>query len=261
MQIRSYGLWESPVTEELVVRGSLRPRNIVTDGTEVYWSEARPEEGGRTVICRSAGDGGFEEVIPEPYNARTRVHEYGGGAFTVHEGIIYFVNFADQRIYRAEQGRISPLTPSGTRFADLHVTEHGLVCVGEEDGPETVENFLCLVNLEDGGIARIAEGHDFYASPDIRGNRITWLTWDHSDMPWNATELWAGELGPAGITDIVKITGGGSESVFQPRWGPEGILYFVSDREEWWNFYAWDGKSVYRILTMEAEFAVPQWAF
>jgi dipeptidyl aminopeptidase/acylaminoacyl peptidase len=261
MKIRSYGMWESPVTEDLVVQGAVRPGNIVLDDEDVYWSEARPEEGGRTVICRALGNGNWKDVTPEPYNVRTRVHEYGGGAFTVHTGVIYFVNFTDQCIYKQRGDTITALTPPGIRFADLHVTPYGLVTVAEREQNGAVENFLALVDLANGSVSSLAEGHDFFASPVIQEDRIAWLTWDHPDMPWNATELWTAKLSAEGLTGITKVAGGGEESIFQPQWSPDKKLYFVSDRGGWWNFYVRDGSDTWHVLPMEAEFAVPQWVF
>ncbi len=261
MQTRSYGMWDSPITEELVVRGAIRPGNIVLDGEYIYWNELRPEESGRSVICRAGVDGERQDLTPQPYNVRTRVHEYGGGAFTVHNGVIYFVNFADQRLYCQHGDTVEPLTAEGTRFADLHVTAHGIVAIAEVDGDAEPENFLALVNPDDGAITRLAEGHDFYASPDVSGDRIAWLTWDHPDLPWNATTLWAATLSPDGLSDVQAVTDGNDESVFQPQWGPDGKLYFVSDRNEWWNFYVWDDEITSQVLGMDAEFALPQWVF
>src|SRR5207302_5850001 len=95
-----YGAWRSPITSDLIVGESIGLGDILIDGGDTYWIESRPSEGGRNVVVRRRPGGAGEDVTMAPFNPRTRVHEYGGGAVTVHQGTLFFTNFADQRLYR-----------------------------------------------------------------------------------------------------------------------------------------------------------------
>jgi dipeptidyl aminopeptidase/acylaminoacyl peptidase len=241
-----YGEWPSPITTELVTHGVKKFGNIVIDGDKVYWEEQRPSEGGKTFIVNQAGD-----VTSKEFSVRTRVHEYGGGAFTVHGGIVYFVNDKDQRIYVGNK----PLTAEGVRFADLLFTEQGLVAVGEKGE----ENFLALINLTSGAYQVLSSGSDFYASPKISpdGKKLAWISWNHPNMPWDGTELWVADLHADGLKNLRSVAGGKTESIFQPEWSPEGVLHYVSDRSGWWNLY----KDQENLHPLDAEFGMPQWTF
>lgn len=266
-----YGSWKSPITTDLITSEEITPEFVELDGEDIYWLERRPKEGGRTVIAKLTPDGITEWITPMPFNARSRVHEYGGGAYTVHKAVVYFVNFDDQRIYRQPVGgEPRPLTPgSQRRYADLHVdTLRGLLyCVVEDHSPEgrEAENFLAAVDLETGEIAfRLEDGNDFYASialsPDMQ--KIAWLTWNHPNMPWDGCELWLADLDENGRTrNRRQIVGGLTESIFQPQWSPASELFFISDRSGWWNLYHWQDGEVRHVVAMEAEFARPQWIF
>ncbi len=110
--IAPYGSWESPITSDLIVAETIGLLEVAPDGDDVYWLETRPSEGGRYVIVRRLPDGRTSDAIPPDYNARTRVHEYGGGSFTAHRGTVYFSNFKDQRLYCQRPGQQpEPVTP------------------------------------------------------------------------------------------------------------------------------------------------------
>jgi dipeptidyl aminopeptidase/acylaminoacyl peptidase len=264
-----YGSWKSPITSDLIVAESIGLGEIRLDGADVYWSEMRPSEGGRNVVVRRTPDGRTADVTPQPFNVRTRVHEYGGGAFAVSDGVVYFSNFADQRLYRQEpEGEPQPLTPEAElRYAD-GVIDRGrgrMFCVREDHtvaGNEAVNTIVSL-DLEHGGPGDVlVSGDDFYSSPRLTpdGSRLARLAWNHPNMPWDGTELWVaevktdGSLGEAGL-----VAGGTDESIFQPEWSPDGVLHFISDRTGWWNLYRWRGRRVETLQRMEAEFGVPQW--
>ena len=104
-RISPYGSWRSPITADAIVAGVIGLGQIQLDGDDIYWVEQRPAEGGRNVVVRHRADGTIEDVTPPVYNARTRVHEYGGGAYLVRQGTVWFANFNDQRLYRQEPGR------------------------------------------------------------------------------------------------------------------------------------------------------------
>jgi len=270
-QVAPYGSWRSPITSELIVSETIGLEEPALDGEDVYWIELRPAEGGRSVIVRRTPDGRTANVTPPPFNARTRVHEYGGGAFLIVDGTVYFANFADQRLYRQDPGaQPRPITPDGgLRYADcLFDCRWGrLICVREAHtgpGREPVNTIVSL-DPEDGDGGRLlVSGNDFYSSPRLSpdGTHLAWLTWNHPNMPWDGTELWVGELGEdGGLGRAERVAGGVDESIFQPEWSPNGVLYFISDRSGWWNLYRWRDGQAELLIEMEAEFGRPQWVF
>jgi dipeptidyl aminopeptidase/acylaminoacyl peptidase len=252
----------------VIVRGVVGLSEVVVAGEDVYWLESRPGEGGRNVVVLLTPDGDARDVTPQPFNARTRVHEYGGGDFAVDRGTVYFSNFADQRIYRAAPGdEQSPLSAeTGRRFADIVADrDRGrLIAVREDHARQEPINEIVGVDLESGAERVLVAGNDFYSSPRLSpdGRRLAWLTWNHPNMPWDGTELLVGELDAEGFPENVeRVTGGRDESIFQPEWSPEGTLHFVSDRTSWWNLYRWREGSIEPLYEREAEFGSPQWAF
>jgi dipeptidyl aminopeptidase/acylaminoacyl peptidase len=273
-RVSPHGSWESPITSDLIVKGTVGLGQIALDGADIYQAELRPSEGGRVCIVRLSPDGRATDMIPPDFNARTRVHEYGGGAFTVAEGVVYFSNFADQRLYRATDGSApQPLTPAvDLRYADAvaDVPRRRLIAVREDHTSGASEAVNAIVSLAmdkegDGGDA-LASGHDFYSSPRISpdGKRLAWLAWNHPNMPWDGCELWVGEFaGDGTLAGTEKVAGGTDESIFQPEWSPDGKLYFVSDRSGWWNLYCLneETKQGEALCEMEAEFATAQWVF
>lgn len=250
-QTAPYGHWESPITPEWLTHSQKKFGNIVLDGTSTYWDEMRPHEKGRSVVVEYRADGTIKEHTPEGMSCRTRVHEYGGGAFTVSEGRVYFVNDKDQRLYLDKE----PLTEAGLRVADFRVAGRYLIGVGEKGR----ENFLFSLHLSTKQVNKIATGHDFYSSPTISpdGKQIAYLTWDHPNMPWDGTELWVADFYEGEILNPKKVAGSTHESIFQPSWSPSGKLHFVSDRTGWWNLYCMDTA----LQHMEAEFGMPAWFF
>ena len=216
------------------------------DGEDIYWIELRPKESGRNVIVKRSPSGANVDVTPPPFNARTRVHEYGGGEYLVSNGIVYFSNFSDQRLYKQEgEGSPQSLTGAGdVRYADGTMDQaRGRIIYVREDhrntGAEAV-NSIATVNIEPGDDfgSVLVEGNDFYSSPRLSpdGTQLAWLTWNHPNMPWDGCELWVGEFGEDGkLASTRWVAGGANESIFQPEWSPDGVLYFASDRSGWWN--------------------------
>lgn len=270
-QIAPYGSWKSPITSDLIASETVVFGQLALDGEDIYWIEMRPAEGGRNVIVRRTPNGRITDITQPPFNARTRVHEYGGGAFVMTDGTIYFSNFADQRLYRqARDSAPEPFTPAKKlRYADgvIDRRRSRMICVREDhtvaDG-EAVNTLVSLDLKDDEGGQVLVSGNDFYSSPRLSpdGSRLTWLTWNHPNMPWNGTELWVGELTAAGsIRRTERVAGGVDESIFQPEWSPDGVLHFVSDRTSWWNLYRWQDGRVEPLSEMAAEFGRPQWVF
>ncbi|HEX6441756.1 MAG TPA: prolyl oligopeptidase family serine peptidase, partial [Stellaceae bacterium] len=275
-QILPYGSWRSPITSDVIVGETIGLGDILVDGGDIYWIEARPGEGGRNVIVRRAPDGGIEDMTPAPFSARTRVHEYGGGAAAVDRGVLYFSNFADQRLYRQPLGKApEPLTPeppakAAWRYADgrIDAARERWIGVREEHHADgRVDNAIVAVDLQRPGPGMVlAQGGDFYSSPKLSpdGSRLAWLSWNHPNMPWVGTELWLAEIAETGgLTPPRLIAGGISESIFQPEWSPDGTLFFISDRSGWWNLYRCDlaTGAVHPLCPRAAEFGQAQWNF
>lgn len=270
-RIEPYGSWKSPITSELIVSESIGLGQIAIDGESIYWIETRPSENGRSVIVCHTPEGATVDITPTSFNARTRVHEYGGGAFTVDNGVVYFSNFADQRLYRQYPGE-KPLsiTPKvSMRYADgiIDCRSGRMICIREDHTAEDGEVVNTIVGLDLDGSEDshvLVSGNDFYSSPRLSsdGSSLAWITWNHPNMPWDGTELWVADLMPDGsIEQAQQIAGGVDESIFQPEWSPDGILHFVSDRTGWWNIYRWHNGAVESLCGMEAEFGLPQWLF
>lgn len=267
-QTAPFGSWSSPITADLVARGAIRLGQIALDGGDVYWIERRPAERGRNVIVRRTADGRLHDITPPGFDARSRVHEYGGGEMAVAGGVVYFSNLADQRLYRQVGGALpEPVTPPGSwRYADGVVDpQRGrLICVREEQALPSPINTLVSIDLRQGGAGEvIAQGNDFYSSPRLSpgGSHLAWLTWNHPHMPWDGCELWLAAVRPDGsLADPRRLAGGAGESIFQPEWSPEGTLYFASDRTGWWNLYRWQEGQAVPVCPLAAEFGAPQWS-
>ncbi len=247
-----------------------RLAQIEIEGDDIYWSEGRPSEAGRYVIVRHSSEGETIDVNPPPFNARTRVHEYGGGAYKVYNDTVYFTDFKDQRLYQMKLGEKPwPITPkTALRYADIVFDRHRrrIICVREDHrkrGEEAV-NTIVSMDLNGKDVKNIVIGNDFYSSPRVSpdGRQLAWITWNHPYMPWDKTELWIGELSDDNLVERPKIVAGElEESVVQPLWSPDGVLYFVSDRSNWWNIYRWKDDEVTPVYPMEAEYATPSWVF
>lgn len=263
-----YGAWPSPLSAARATAGALRLDQIQLDGDDLYWLEGRASEGGRNVVVRRTPDGVIADATPAGFNVRSRVHEYGGAAYTVHNGTIFFSNYSDQRVYQQERGHSPvPITDAGPCYADyrMDVLRSRLVGVREHEGENAI---VAIPTFAKGTVGRpgdvLVEGADFYSDPIVSpdGRFLAWLEWRHPNMPWDGTELWVALLKSDGTIGAREhVAGGRSESIFQPEWAPDGRLYFVSDRTGWWNLYRWDGATVDALCPMDAEFGKPQWTF
>jgi dipeptidyl aminopeptidase/acylaminoacyl peptidase len=255
----------------VVAAGSVRLGGVWLDGDDTYWSESRPAEQGRQSLWAKPARGPARALVPAPFSVRTRVHEYGGGAFAARAGLVVFVNDRDQRLYRVGGGdRVpTPLTAAGpTRYADLQFdpARERILCVAEREraGSEP-ENSLAGVALATGEVTPLRRGADFYAFPrlDPTGQRLAFLSWNHPAMPWEGCELSVAELrGDGSLAEPVHVAGGEHEAIFQPAWSPQGELTFVSDRSGFANLYRQgaDGH-IACLCEMAADFAAPLWTF
>jgi len=270
--IARYGSWKSPITSDLIVADAVSLSEAFATPDAFYWLEGRPKEGGRSVIVRmGAGEERGTDIIPPLFSARTRVHEYGGGAWTVFGDTLLFSNDLrdDRRLYRLgrEDAAPVPLTEAGPwRYADgiVDIRRNRWIGVREDHTTEPPINSLVAIDLSSVGPSKpLAEGNDFYASPRLSpdGRCLAWITWNLPAMPWNGSKLAIAEIARDGrLRPEAIIAGGDHESVMQPEWLPDGsALIFVSDRSGWWNLYRYDLNSAQTapLWPLEAEFGQP----
>ena len=273
-EVLSFGSWRTPVTSAVVVAAAVGLSDVRVDGDDVIWSEGRPAEGGRTQLVRRSRDGRTTDLLRQGQNARTAVHEYGGGAWWANDGIVWFVAWDDQRLYRLDQktGAADPLVPEpavprGDRYADGDLTPDGawIACVREHHSPggSAVDVRNEIVRLEAHRPSTpevLVSGPDFVMSPrwSAAGDRLCWVEWDHPNMsvgwqPLRVRELVTGRE--------ILVAGGPDESVSEPCWQADGSLVFISDRSGWWNLYRWspDDGTVEPLVQIAADIGVPQW--
>ncbi|BDZ46714.1 hypothetical protein GCM10025866_26230 [Naasia aerilata] len=267
-----YGTWISPITAADVAAGSHPVGGARYVGDEIWWIELRGAEGGRYGIFRWGAGPEPEAVLPAPWNARSRVHEYGGGAWTATAGgTLVFVEFSDQRLYRLDAGgEPQPLTPAGTedRYGELGLHGDRVVAVRESAEGGATRRDIVLVPLDGSAaeapdrIVSVVAGSDFVAFPRFSpdGARLAWVAWDHPRMPWDGTELRVGDLRDDRVPSWRALAGGPEESVLQPEWDGPDALYAITDRSGWWNLcrVGLDG-GVTPLLPQERETGGPLW--
>jgi dipeptidyl aminopeptidase/acylaminoacyl peptidase len=269
--VAPYGAWESPITAQSLTANRIELADLRAVDGRLYWTESNPSQGGRLSLVTEDGDGGVRALTPAAMNVRTRVHEYGGAPFVVVGGRAFFSNFSDQRLYvqaiDAEAVATAPraLTPEGYRYADCIALEGGgLICVREDHtDPANVKNSLVRLSGAEGDAGRVLfEASDFVAYPRVSpdGRRLAFMAWNHPNMPWDTTTLLLGDLAAGGLSNTVEVAGGRDESVMEPRWAPDGELYFISDRNDYWNLYASRGRAPRNLAPRNAEFAGPLWS-
>ncbi|WP_214406311.1 S9 family peptidase [Pseudonocardia lacus] len=266
-----YGSWPTPITADLVVTAAVRLGELAVDGDDLVWAEGRPAEGGRTQLVRRAADGTTTDLLPEGMSARTAVHEYGGAGWWVRGGVTWFSEWTDQRLHRlAAGGTPEPLTaeperPRGDRYADGDPDPDGrtFVCVRERHtGPSATDVRNEVVRLSADAPSEpevLVTGPDFVAAPRLSpdGRTLAWVQWDHPSMPWDSTELVVRDLATGEDT---VVAGGRDESVSEPRWHPDGSLWFLSDRTQWWTLYRWvSGADIEPVVEGRGEIGVPNW--
>ena len=268
-----YGTWPSSISPDLIVAETVRLMDLTLTDEAIYWLEMRPQEQGRYVIVRMGADGQAGDVNSAPFNARTRVHEYGGAPFLVVGQGVYFSNFDDQRIYhQSGDGAPTPITRAdGCRYADAQfdATRSRLLCVREDHSHGAAEPTNSIVGIGTDGPSLgvetvLCQGADFYASPRLSpdATQLAWVSWSHPNMPWDGSQLWLADLDAEGCPQTPRlIAGGPEESVMQPEFSPGGRLYFVSDRSGWWNLYRTADGAPEALCPMAAEFGVPPWVF
>ena len=279
LEVAPFGSWKSPVTADLIAGATIRLGQLAVLDGDVFWNEGRPQEQGRNVLVWCSADGRIADLTPAPLNVRSRAHEYGGGAFTLGRKAGFFVNDADQQVWRIRADEApQPLTKdAGMRHADAVIDAHRkrLICVREDHSATVVEgqppvqavSTLVGIKLSNGATQVLVSGHDFFSNPCLSpdGSTLAWLSWDHPNMPWDGSTLWRAEvLTDGSIGTPLRVAGGAQESIFQPSWSPLGELHFISDSTGWWNLYrvrAGAPQPVEAVHPMAADFGMPQWAF
>lgn len=277
-QTAPYGSWPSVIGADLLSSQNLRLAEPRLDGNTLYWLESRPQEQGRSALVKQV-NGQKTDLLPPPYSIRSKAHEYGGASYLVDSGEIYVILQDNQRVYRLQaNGDLQPLTPKGDfRYADLCIDrEHQrLICVREDHSQKKLgqaqeeTNSLIAIPLNGSQEIRVlVEGDDFYSNPQLSPNnqQLSWLSWNHPSMPWDNTQCYIADLDPRGDLTHKKLVAGDPdasqpESIFQPQWSPDGHLYLVSDRSNWWNLYRLSNGELEPVLEKDAEFATPQWVF
>ncbi|MBD3253836.1 MAG: prolyl oligopeptidase family serine peptidase [Candidatus Lokiarchaeota archaeon] len=280
---RSYLDWKPVISAEEVFSDLIGFAEIKTRNDNVFWLEIRPSEQGRTVLVRQGKKNFIETVTPQSYNLRTRVHEYGGGVYDVDQKYAYFVNYADQRIYKQNLSNYKDLTPiTPRRNKDGSLGKYGALTLSpdakfiffiyekEFDDKENKNFLACLKIDEDPSLEPniIHKGYDFYGEPEIspNGKKLAWLSWNHPHMPWDETVLWMGYLRGGELLSAEKIYHCDSHSICFPKFNPKGKLFFVKDEankisddyRNWWNFYYYD-KQVLPATKELKEFGQPLW--
>ena len=273
--VAPYGSWQSPITTDiLATEGGVSLGYVDISAAGTYWVEGRPQENGRSALVFRPHDGEPIDAVPPGFNVRSRVHEYGGGAWFRDGDVLFCSSFDDSRLYRIEQpgAEPTPITPepsepNALRYADGRVFAGGklIVCVRESHGGGEPKNELVVLPTDGSAEPRVvATGRDFYAAPrpSPDGSRLAWLAWEHPYMPFECTDLCVGDLGPDGSVDGGRrVAGSEHESIFQPEWSPDGFLHFVSDRTGWSNLYVERSGGVHTLTAEEAELGYPQWVF
>jgi len=266
-----YGSWESAITPEKIIEGGLKFNEVRIDNNDIYFLEGRPSESGRSAILKHNSDGTTSDIIPDNFNSRNAVHEYGGGSFVARERVVFFTNWEDQLIYKVFEDKIIPITessviPMGIRYADLTLSNDGkwIFCIREthNEGKEA-KNELVAVSTTSSDTVVLASGRDFYSSPrpNPTSNQICWLEWDHPNMPWDGNELCIGDFESKNISNKLIIDGSKNVSIVQPEWTDDGKLVYISDESDWWNLKQYSDQKKSDILSEETDHGGPAWQF
>jgi dipeptidyl aminopeptidase/acylaminoacyl peptidase len=267
-----YGTWVSPVTVELMTEAAIALASLSVDGADLYWLEARPRENGRAVLCRRRADGEIEDLTLAPFNVGSRVHEYGGGAYAVAAGCVVFSERASGNVFLIEAGGGVPRKiekPDGCRYADFEFDgpRRRVLAVREDHRgrpPSDPKAAIVSLPLGDGAETVLVEGPDFLSSPRLSpdGKTLCWIAWDHPNMPWDGTKLFAADIALDGALAAARLVAGETpEAIVQPEWSADGALYFCSDRTGWWNLYRQRGGKIEALAPVEAEVGGPHWVF
>ncbi|CDO77752.1 hypothetical protein BN946_scf184993.g15 [Trametes cinnabarina] len=276
--IAPYGTWSSPITADVILKSGAKDDEVFVDPitSTIYHIEQRPNEGGRAVIVDTEKG---VDVVGKEWNVRSGVHEYGGAPAVAYDGVIYFSNFKDGRVYRTKDGSTPyPVTPENAnyRYAKFAVhpqQPHLLVAIREDhtdDRPSAVVNILCLINVKEKTVAPLVEGADFYSHPCFTpdGKHIAWTQWFHPDMPWEGAEIHVADVQAdehsLKLSNATHVAGKRIEvSTGYPVWASNDLLLFVSDESGYynpWKFSVASGTaSPVLSKPIDEDFAEPMW--
>ncbi|HEY8238991.1 MAG TPA: prolyl oligopeptidase family serine peptidase [Candidatus Limnocylindrales bacterium] len=272
--VAPFGSWASPFRiERLTDRVVFLTEARGVDGVR-WWLEGRPDEGGRQVLVRRDVDGTLTRLTPPGFNARSRVHEYGGAAALISGDLIVVSDFVTGRLNRVvAPEELVPLTPEKAwRYSDvIHDVERNRLIAVREDHEEAMvashgewNNDLVAIDLETGAVSVLAAGSDFYFAPRLSpdGTKLAWLEWHHPNMPWDGTELMLAPVAADGsLGEAQVIAGSRRDWISQPRWSPDGVLHFAAEPHGWMNLYRYVDGEAEAITDYEAEFVPPDWQF
>lgn len=279
------GTWESAITTGLLLSGSVGVSEVIPDGNDCWWAESRPSESGRTALMRWR-DGEVTERSPAAANVRTAVHEYGGGSWWVDAGEAFYVDYTDQRLRCIKtDGTVSvlspePDSPKALRYADFRlsadrqwviavVEQHRAAANSGQAASAEPVNLIQAIATDGSGITHtLVQGADFYGSPRLSpdSSRLTWVQWQHPNMPWDDTELFVADISWPGssaaapqLQNMTLVAGGVGEAIVQPEWSPSGELHYLSDRNDWWHLYRENDATP--VLEVDGEIGYPPWVF
>lgn len=261
----AFALWSSPFTPARVAGEACLLAEPYVGHTGVHWLQSQPENGGRITVMRLVTGRAPTPLIPAPYSVRSRVNEYGGGAYAVAAGAVWFINDEDQALCRVEDGRLERVfAQTGLALGDLEWdrSRRRIVAISEVQ-PGGRQRIVAI--KADGTLRTLIEGTDFYAAPRVSpdGTRLTWLEWSEADMPWDATRLMQGRVAASGaVVDMRQVAGGGGESLCQPEWSPDGALHVASDHANgFWNLCRVTDDGLTPVRRTSAECARPAFVF
>ena len=274
------------MTAASLVQGAAGISEVIADPVRpwlLWWAESRPDEGGRTAVMRcDLPSNDTQEVTPEGANVRTRVHEYGGGAWWPHDGSLYYVEFADQRLRRLDAPGDEPVLLTAEppelrawRYADGRVTPDGRwsVCVRErhDTGGEPANELVAVAADGSQQVETLWSGADFVMTPRVSGDgsMLAWISWDHPNMGWDATRLHVHRLGDGELGEELMVMGRqGDRSLCEPGWdsgtaGSAPRLMVCSDHDDWWGLYEVDlgAGDLMPVVVGEFDVATPPWVF
>lgn len=262
--VAPYGSWGSPITIDDLLGATVGLGAVATDGADLYWTESRASDGGRVSLWHQAPDGTRTELTPE-HNVRSRVHEYGGGAWDVAGGLVVFSDFETNRLFRVTEAGIVPLTPDNPalRFADLrvHPERNVVLAVCEDHSSSDIDatSSIVALSLEGGEPITLVAGADFYMSPELGvDGRLAWVEWNHPNMPWDVTTVQCGTLeDDLSVHDVALVAT--DECATYPVWLPDGTLAYAGDHTGFANLYAWDGSTTTALCPDDHDYAPPAW--